>query len=59
MWNCARINGEYRYFDTTWDAGITYEDQWRYFARTEEEITQNHQWGVGQEALIHALTGAE
>lgn len=36
----------------------TYEDQWRYFACTEEEITQNHQWGIGQEELIHALTGA-
>lgn len=58
MWNCARINGEYRYFDTTWDAGITYEEQWRYFACTEEEITQNHQWGIGQEELIHALTNA-
>lgn len=56
MWNCARMNGEYRYFDTTWDAGITDEEQWRYFACTEEEITQNHQWGQGQEELIHALT---
>lgn len=56
MWNCAFMNGEYRYFDTTWDAGITYEEQWRYFACTEEEITQNHQWGQGQEEMIHALT---
>ena len=56
MWNCALINGEYRYFDTTWDAGVTEEEQWRYFACTEEEITQTHQWGQGQEALIHALT---
>ena len=56
MWNCALMNGEYRYFDTTWDAGITDEEQWRYFACTEEEITQNHQWGQGQEELIHALT---
>lgn len=56
MWNCALIHGEYRYFDTTWDAGVTDEEQWRYFACTEEEITQNHQWGPGQEALIHALT---
>lgn len=59
MWNCARIDGEYRYFDTTWDAGITDEEQWRYFACTEDEITQNHQWGQGQEELIHALTDAE
>ena len=59
MWNCARMNGEYRYFDTTWDAGITYEEQWRYFACTEEEITQNHQWGQGQEELIHALTDSK
>ena len=56
MWNCARIDGEYRYFDTTWDAGKTREAEWRYFACTEEEITQTHQWGQGQEALIHALT---
>lgn len=59
MWNCALIDGEYRYFDTTWDAGITDEDQWRYFACTEEEITQNHQWGQGQEELIHGLTGSK
>lgn len=59
MWNCARMNGEYRYFDTTWDAGITYEEDWRYFACTEEEITQNHEWGPGQEELIHALTGSK
>lgn len=58
MWNCARMDGEYRYFDTTWDAGITNEAQWRYFACTEEEITQKHQWGPGQEELIHALTDA-
>lgn len=56
MWNCALMNGEYRYFDTTWDAGVTDEEQWRYFACTEEEITQSHQWGQGQEELIHALT---
>lgn len=59
MWNCAWMNGEYRYFDTTWDAGITDEEQWRYFACTEEEITQNHQWGPGQEELIHALTASK
>lgn len=59
MWNCAWMNGEYRYFDTTWDAGATSEEQWRYFACTEEEITQNHQWGQGQEELIHALTDSE
>lgn len=58
MWNCARMDGEYRYFDTTWDAGITNEAQWRYFACTEAEITQKHQWGPGQEELIHALTDA-
>lgn len=59
MWNCAWMNGEYWYFDTTWDAGITEAEQWRYFACTEEEITQNHQWGPGQEELIHALTDTE
>lgn len=59
MWNCARMDGEYRYFDTTWDAGVTDEEQWQYFASTEDEITRNHQWGPGQEALIHALTDAE
>lgn len=59
MWNCALMNGEYRYFDTTWDAGITYEEEWRYFAHTEEEITQNHQWDQGQEELIHALTDSK
>lgn len=56
MWNCALMDGEYRYFDTTWDAGATDEKQWRYFARTEEDITKDHQWGQGQEELIHALT---
>lgn len=56
MWNCALMGGEYRYFDTTWDAGITDEEQWRYFACTEAEMTQNHQWGQGQEELLHALT---
>ena len=56
MWNCALMDGEYRYFDTTWDAGRTDESQWRYFARTEEEITQDHFWGAGQQELIHALT---
>ena len=56
MWNCALICGEYRYFDTTWDAGTADAEQWRYFACTEEEITQDHQWGLGQEVLIHALT---
>ena len=56
MWNCARLDGEYRYFDTTWDCGSTDESQWRYFARTEEEFTKSHQWGPGQAALIHQLT---
>lgn len=56
MWNCALIDGAYRYFDTTWDAGRADESQWRYFARTEEEISQDHFWGVGQQELIHALT---
>ena len=56
MWNCALMGEEYRYFDTTWDAGITDEEQWRYFACTEAEMTQNHQWGQGQEELLHALT---
>nr|WP_275958017.1 transglutaminase domain-containing protein [Pseudoflavonifractor phocaeensis] len=56
MWNCALMGGEYRYFDTTWDAGATDEEQWRYFACTEAEMTQNHQWGQGQEELLHALT---
>jgi len=56
MWNCALLDGEYRYFDTTWDAGRTDETQWRYFARTEEEISQDHFWGIGQQELIHALT---
>ena len=39
-------------------AGMTDEAQWRYFACTEAEITQKHQWGPGQEELIHALTDA-
>lgn len=56
MWNCALMGDEYRYFDTTWDAGATDEEQWRYFACTETEMTQNHQWGQGQEELLHALT---
>lgn len=56
MWNCALLDGEYRYFDTTWDAGRTDETQWRYFARTEQEISQDHFWGIGQQELIHALT---
>lgn len=56
MWNCALLDGEYRYFDTTWDAGRTDEDQWRYFAQTEDEISQDHFWGIGQQELIHALT---
>ena len=58
MWNCALIDGAYRYFDTTWDAGASDAQQWRYFARTEDEITQDHQWGIGQEELMHALTEA-
>ena len=53
MWNCALIRGEYRYFDTTWDAEAVVSEQWRYFACTEEEIALDHQC---QEALIHALT---
>lgn len=57
MWNCALLDGEYRYFDTTWDAGRQEESQWRYFARTEEEISQDHFWGIGQQELIHGLTG--
>lgn len=57
MWNCALLDGEYRYFDTTWDAGRQEESQWRYFARTEEEISQDHFWGIGQQELIHRLTG--
>lgn len=56
MWNCALLGGEYRYFDTTWDAGRQDESQWRYFARTEHEISQDHFWGIGQQDLIHALT---
>lgn len=56
MWNCALLDGEYRYFDTTWDAGRTDEAQWRYFGQTEDEISQDHFWGIGQKELIHALT---
>ena len=56
MWNCALLDGEYRYFDTTWDAGRSDESQWRYFGRTEEEISQEHFWGIGQKELIQALT---
>lgn len=56
MWNCALLDGEYRYFDTTWDAGRQDESQWRYFARTEDEISQDHVWGIGQQELIHGLT---
>ena len=56
MWNCALLDGEYRYFDTTWDAGRSDESQWRYFGRTEEEISQKHFWGIGQKELIQALT---
>lgn len=56
MWNCALLDGEYRYFDTTWDAGRADEAQWRYFAQTEDEISQDHFWGIGQQELIHALT---
>ena len=55
MWNCARLNGEYYYFDTTWDRGKSDETLWSYFASTEEEFTWSHQWGIGQEELIHAL----
>lgn len=57
MWNCALLDGAYRYFDTTWDAGRQDESQWRYFARTEEEFSQDHFWGIGQQELIHGLTG--
>lgn len=56
MWNCALLDGEYRYFDTTWDAGRPDESQWRYFGRTEEEISQDHFWGIGQKELIQGLT---
>lgn len=56
MWNCALLDGEYRYFDTTWDAGRQDESQWRYFARTEDEISQDHVWGIGQQELIRGLT---
>lgn len=56
MWNCALLDGEYRYFDTTWDAGCQDERQWRYFARTEDEISQDHFWGIGQQDLMHGLT---
>ena len=56
MWNCALLDGEYRYFDTTWDARRSDESQWRYFGRTEEEISQEHFWGIGQKELIQALT---
>lgn len=56
MWNCALLDGTYRYFDATWDAGRQDESQWRYFARTEDEMSRDHLWGVGQQALIHGLT---
>lgn len=55
MWNCAKLDGEYYYFDTTWDRGTSDETLWIYFACTEEEINWSHQWGIGQEELIHAL----
>lgn len=55
MWNCAKLDGEYYYFDTTWDRGKSDETLWIYFACTEEEITRSHQWGIGQEELIHTL----
>ena len=56
MWYCALLDVEDRYFDTTWDAGRSDESQWRYFGRTEEEISQEHFWGIGQKELIQALT---
>lgn len=35
MWNCVLVNGEYRYFDATWDSGATEEKQRRDFELVE------------------------
>ena len=47
MWNIARIEGQWLWFDATSDRGITSPDSFRQFALTEldpERYTREQSW---------------
>jgi len=50
MWNIAKHNGEFYYFDATFDRGKN--GDFRYFAKKADEFAKGHTW---DETLINKL----
>lgn len=42
MWNIIKYNGDFYYFDATWDLGA--DGDYRYFAKTADEFSSDRQW---------------
>lgn len=62
MWNVVKLNGEYRYFDVTFDNTCSTEEKisHQYFNITEDEISKDHEWYKERfSKFLNALDEAE
>jgi transglutaminase/protease-like cytokinesis protein 3 len=56
MWNIARYNGGFYYFDCTYDRGKSKD--YNYFAKTAEDFSKNHSWDKESvDALVEGSQG--
>lgn len=53
MWNIAKYNGEFHYFDAAFDKGRN--GNFRYFAKKADEFVEDHTWN---ETFVDSLIGS-